>query len=484
MNASYAKSPLVRQAEKLLYEDSLPPSDSSMDFHRSLSPSYRNKKPSKKRTDNPYKTRSDARKLDQTSTSRHSTSKTFRSHGRHSKLDISRSKTTERKSSLDTTRYDEQLSKPSSCQQEKNLLRIKIGDLQKGLEKQDEKVKKLYKRVLEKRGEVKGLTDQLVESKKKNLIVLELKEKVRALENNEISLVQELQEQQRVARNTLEKLHELQEDWTKEIERTKRQYQEFSNKKLEDQQNLFESKIRYLEEDNWRLKGKIREMETMEDIERTRLNIQANSELVALKSQLNEKTLENERLKGEIQDVKQAFINAEKEASFEIRSLKNSLDALNQQNKNLKVNEEELEKREIQERNNTRRKIETLQEELEQKERMMKERDLEYKEQLEKITRKVSSLQGELRKLTEYEEKVDELGKSLSIKDNELELTKKYYKEKLESKKVLQEQQKKEWTNIYNELLSEIKNLKGEIDSLVGENKRLMTSVRSKIREY
>jgi len=489
---TYTKSSLARQAEKLLYEDPLASSDSSIDFHRSLSPKFKSKdKSARKRpsanTEVLNKTReSTSRRLNQTTnTSRKSTtSKRVRSPINTSKIDdLSKSKTLEKRSNLATTRVDD-LVKPHSCQQEKYHLRLKINDLEELMNKQNQRVKKLYGRILDKRKEVQGLTDQLLESKKQGLIVLELKETIKALESNELSLVQELEEQQKVSRNALDKFYELQDDCLRETERNKRQCQDQFNHRLEEHQLQTQQKIRKLEEENWRLGSRIREMETMEEIERTRQTIAVNSEIVNLKNQVNDRNLENERLRLEIQDLKQTLIDSEREASLEIKSLKHSLDNFIQQNRNLKQREEEIYHKEIQEKNLLKRKVEDLQDDMEHKNKLLREKDLEQEEQLERFTRKVNTLQTDLKKLNDYEARVDELQKSLSIKDNELELTKKYYKEKLESRKHSQEQQKKEWTTIYNELLAEIKSLKGEIDSLGGENRRLITSIRSKERDY
>ena len=51
------------------------------------------------------------------------------------------------------------------------------------------------------------------------------------------------------------------------------------------------------------------------------------------------------------------------------------------------------------------------------------------------INEKVQALQKELRKVGEYENKIETLQKELAIKESELELAKQYYKEKLTLKK-------------------------------------------------
>jgi len=103
-----------------------------------------------------------------------------------------------------------------------------------------------------------------------------------------------------------------------------------------------------------------------------------------------------------------------------------------------------------------------------------------YREQLEQINSKVYALQAELTKVSDYESKVEQLTRDLAAKESELEMAKKYYKEKLQLKKKQQQDQKKEWTSIYTELLTEIRQLKAEIDSLGYENKKLMSSFKVK----
>ncbi len=65
----------------------------------------------------------------------------------------------------------------------------------------------------------------------------------------------------------------------------------------------------------------------------------------------------------------------------------------------------------------------------------------------------------------------------LRVKDNELDLTKQFYNKKLEDNAEVQEEQRREWAALYEELVREIKSLKGEIDNLGGENQSLMSSL-------
>lgn len=362
------------------------------------------------------------------------------------------------------------MANPTSCQQEKYLLKVKISDLEGKIDKQSKKVKTLYERVLGKREEVKDLTNQLLESKKKNLVILDLKEKIKGLETNELGLVQELNDQQKEAKKMLHKMYDLQEEFALEAERSKKEYQEYCNRYVEDQQNQWEAKMRVLEEENWRLRGQIREMEAGEA-----------KEIVALKSEVKDRILEADRAKEEAAFLREAMKETEKMSMREVRSLQNSVGLLADQNRALKLNEDEIYNREYYEKNQLKGKIEALQRELAQKDRAMREKELEHREQVEGLNKKIAGLQVELKKNGEYSEKIDQLEKSLIIKEDELALSKRLYEETLESRKMLQEQQKKEWAGAYNELLSEVKILKGEMGNL-GENRKFTSNFKVKQR--
>ena len=136
------------------------------------------------------------------------------------------------------------------------------------------------------------------------------------------------------------------------------------------------------------------------------------------------------------------------------------------------------------ERISMKQRIEELESELDDRERRIRElngaiseKDQTFVEQLEQINDKVFFLQGELSKLTEYELKIDELNRTVSQKNSEIEQNKAHYQEKLQAKKKAAQQQKQEWSTIYNELLGEIKKLKIEIDSLGIQNKQLLSSI-------
>ena len=118
-----------------------------------------------------------------------------------------------------------------------------------------------------------------------------------------------------------------------------------------------------------------------------------------------------------------------------------------------------------------------MENEILQKNKSIVSRDHEYRDQLVLITGKLEAFQKEVRKVGEYEMKIQTLQKELSIKDDEVELAKQYYRDKLAQNKRAQNEQKLEWSTIYSEMLGEIKNLKTEIDLLGAENRNLLTAL-------
>jgi len=483
------RSSLAQQAEKFLYEDSQSSSESDFELEKSLSPLKTYSKRSKRSNRHVYtsphsraETRDANYHANQSTISHRTAGKILQSP--KERLNFSKSKSVGRKSERKKSLADinEQLSNPVSCRQEKYLLRTKIEELEQIIGKQNLQLTKLYDKVSGKREEVRDLTEQLMESRKESILVLNLKEKIQELEDNEIGLIEELQSQKRTALDAQEKLQELQNIWENETQRAKYEYQENCIQRLEEEQILWESKMKRLEKENWKLSARVRELENGEEIQRTRQEIAVNNDLGALKEQLKEKEFETARLRNDVQELKQMLEDVERVSKLEVKSLKRSLETLEQQNRNLRANEEDILSKESREKQKLKKRLKQLQEDLEHKEKLIRERDLEDKEHLEKMNKKVSGLQTELKKLRDYEEKIERLERALAHKEEELELTKKYYNKKLEESLESTEEQKREWNDLYNELAKEIRLLKGEIDHIDGDNKVLMSSLGLKDR--
>ena len=119
-----------------------------------------------------------------------------------------------------------------------------------------------------------------------------------------------------------------------------------------------------------------------------------------------------------------------------------------------------------------------------QKDNIIKEKDYVYKTELEKINEKVYTLQDELSKMIESEQKTTEMTRDLQERNDEIFELKKYYKDKMHAKKIDLEKQKREWSNVYNELFSEIKFLKNKNDNLEKENKKYSSSINGRSGSY
>jgi len=384
-------------------------------------------------------------------------------HARNRSSDIRNSTRTSKKLVQD-------LVKQPTCQQEKYQLKSNVNDLQHTVVKQSKKLKTMYKRIMEKRKEVNQLTEQLFASRKKTGLVLELEEKVKGLEENELNLLNHLKDQRKVAKEALHKLYELQDESIAEIEKAKKHYKAYYQKQVDEAQ-----------EEKERLLNVIRDLETELDNERKseKVRILTNENSV-LKSQVSEKALENERLKFEIKDLKQEHEDHRKE----VLNLRNEIEELAEQNRKLRANEEEHYNRELHANIELRKTVKTLERQLLEKDRTgAYDKDSVSREQVTILTQKIEELQDELKKQETYDDKVRMLTKELQFKDEELQSVTDFYKDKMQKAKVAQREQKNEWTNIYNELLTEIKQLKNEIDSLSFENKKLMSSIRSKSRD-
>jgi len=473
-------SPLARQAERFLREDLASSSDSSVDIDKSLSPEPKESYAKSLRrfedsaSNSLTKTREGTARENRSTMSKRSTASRLKSSVER---EMSRSKSIGRRTSGPAPAKIQELTNPVSCRQEKFLLRTKITELEEIIEAQGSKLRKLHEKVIGKKEQVYDLAEELVVTRKKSMAVDHLQDQVRIMEVNEEGLVQELHEQQRVAQIALERLQEIESVWATERKQSRLDYEEYYKKQLEDHQRLWEAKMKKLEEENWQLADQIRETEKTEELERRRFEADVHKEIITLKARLREREEENERLRDEVQEYKTRAIETENSLSAEFKSLKRTIESLQLQNKQLAEAKEEEIAKDARAKQKASRKIQELQEELEQKETILRERDHDDRIHLEKINKKVIGLQSELKKTKEYQEKVERLEKSLAFKDNELDLTKQFYQKKLEENAEIQEEQRREWAALYEELVKEIKSLKGEIDNLGGENQSLMSSL-------
>jgi len=368
----------------------------------------------------------------------------------------------------------------TSCLKEKVHLKGKIHEMEKTLGKQEKKMKTLIKKISTEKEEIGYLAEKLKNSQKKEVIIEELQDRVRTLQAGELSLIKELGEQQKIAQDAMGRLSNVQEDSVREMEKLKKYYREFYRKQHDEEKRSYEDKIQKLDLEKEKLLSELRNLETEKNLEKTKESIALSNEIVFLSNQVNQKSIENDRLKAEVKELKNIVRENERSACAEMKNLKSSIECLTEENRMLKVSEEDYSRRELSEKFLMKRRIDDLEILLQQKDNTIKEKDYMYKNQLEKINEKVYSLQNELSRLVDSEKKIDEVQKKLQMKDDEILQLKRYYKEKVQKRKTSQEEQKKEWSKIYNELLAEIRYLKGEIDNLGVENKKFMSSMNSR----
>ena len=482
MKPYYSKSPIAKYADSVLKDKHLFSSDSDSDYQKSLEP-RKSKKINKVSDVTPSKTKRNEKSGKSKSRRSRSISKAATKRSE----DINKSNNNNISSKInnrDTSPSHLHENDNSSCYKQKYILKTKINDLERILLKQEKKMKNLVKKVDNEKQEISHLTDKLRNSHKKDLKIEDLQNRVQNLQENELHLMKELAEQQKLSKEALNKLANIQEDSMNEIDRIKKYYRDFYNKQNEEEQHQYESKYKRLESENEKLVNDLRTLETEKNLEKTKDSISLSNEILLLNNQLSQKNLDIDKLKTEVKQLKSTIRENERSALLELKSLRNSLETLNEENHLLKTSENQFSRRDINEKLTQKRKIDELEIIISQKDNIIKEKDYAYKAQLEKINEKVYTLQGELSKMVESEQRADEITRDLQQRNDEIFELKKYYKEKIHKKKITLEEQKKEWSMIYNELLSEIKYLKNEIDNLGDENKKLLTTINGKSGAY
>lgn len=143
-------------------------------------------------------------------------------------------------------------------------------------------------------------------------------------------------------------------------------------------------------------------------------------------------------------------------------------------------NDNENFRRENEEKQVLKQKIQTLLFELDGNQRKTRENEQFYKTEIEKLEEKIELLEDKLRNNHENKSKIDEIMILLQRKEQEcVSLKSQLLQEKRTQSTVSAmnvNNQKREWSKIYTELMDEINCLKSEIDLLGNENKRLLSS--------
>lgn len=196
-----------------------------------------------------------------------------------------------------------------------------------------------------------------------------------------------------------------------------------------------------------------------------------------LEEELERKGEENVFQRKKLNEMKTTVKEVSRKYEREIEELKAQIHDLNEQNFEMKaraVPQKDYEQIE----HLYEKRIKELEDTVAQKDREIAEKEGYYEGQIEDISSKVEELQHEVRKMGEYEDQVKDLTEQLELKDKELEMIKKYYIEKIQTRIDEHAKAKKEWTQVYHEMIHEMRNLKGEVGSLGFEN-QMLTSCTS-----
>ena len=325
---------------------------------------------------------------------------------------------------------------------ENEVLTSKVLKLSKIVQKQKRALNELYDRLIKERQEVKEVTEKFFEAKKNDTLVLELQKKLRFLQSNELNLVSELKEQQRRSEKLTKKLDELHIQSEEKVESIEQTYKDYYSKQHDIEIQKYKQQIEILKTQTDQLLATKQILEHARNIEDTS-KCATESEVIALKSQLEGKVRENNILSEEIERLKQLKTKSE----------------INQAEKEKRVEELAIENQNTQNENIQLRNLAEERIKLEESE---KGRNENLEKKLEVLVSRMQDLQ------IEVESKDDDYSK--------MEI---FYKEKLEMTKRSQDQRKKEWTEIYYELLEEVKQLKSGMDVLSNGNQNLMSSISS-----
>jgi len=397
----------------------------------------------------------------------------------------SQNKSFEGRPTIRKTHKQEELHKSPSCQQQHYLLKSHVNVLQNTMTEQEKKLKNMTQKMSEKRKEIKLLNTQIVSSKKTAKVLYNLEEKIKTLEENEMDLVAHLENQRKITNDALYKLDEMQEESSNNIQDIKRSYKEHYLKIIQDQTDQYEARLKKSEAEKENLRSSIKEFQGLLSTKEETENkvVALGGEVAILKSRLHEKAVENEKLIFENKDLKKKFEEHSRFSQKEIQNLKSEVQHLHSFTQTLRTNEDEIITREAEKTIQFQKTIQHLQHQLQEKIYIIEENENVYQEQTKNLNRKLANLQAEVQVLRESETELEKAKKELQFKEEEFESTKDFYKEKLEKVKIIQREQKDEWSKAYHELLAETKQLKRDLSTLETENTRLITLRNQSLRQ-
>ena len=341
-----------------------------------------------------------------------------------------------------------------SCQRDKYELNLIILELHKKLEKQKKKNEVLKKVLTSSQINYKNINEKISDLDKKEHVIEEYEEALQNFKIKEEKINEELNEQITFSKNTLGKLHNMENFYEKERE------------KLED--NLEKYYLQKFKEESDRFKKKIENLQTVnEDLIKQNefLERQLDSQIKSLSSG-NRHNNNSEKIIN-LQEALQIKIEENDELINQVLYYK-------EKQKNNNIVDDLMETIEIHKEKNYE-----LKKKLFEHEEKLMEKEKNYLDKIDGISEKVIGLQEELNYFQKFEKEVVNYKREISDKEREIDNQKRYYNDIIERKKNTQKKQKDEWMKVYNELLEEIKNLKKEVDLLGNENKKLLFSIKN-----
>jgi len=306
---------------------------------------------------------------------------------------------------------------------------------------------------------------------KKDQKLLEMEERVRSMQEHELDLIRELSEQQKIAKNALNKLYDIKDSPAEEAQHFKEYYRDYYARKMEEERSQYQLDIRKLKYENEKLLLELNNLQNDRYTEKTAASRRLEAELISTTSEVNQKAQENLDLRAEISRLKQTLIAVESEKDKEIQRLKQTIVMLEDQNVQIKLEYERADS-EFGRNEQLEKRVYELEKELRFKTDEF-ERKAENLKQREYIAhQRVDELQKQAILALEYKNTIQDLRKSLALSQDEIIKIKNFYEEKLQRKRLMQESQRSEWSEIYNQLRRESKFLKSEIDSLVSQKSK------------
>ena len=354
----------------------------------------------------------------------------------------------------------------SNLQETKKELKDYLIELENKIEKQQKKLKNIKTSLEERKNNFQEYSKNLKETKKLEKLIETYENEKQRFEKNEIYLIKNLSDQQKLTKDALNKLYYYQEEGLKEKDQIRDFYEMQLKEQLSKMENKYKNKIKTLKKTNNELILNKKGIENKGDELINNHMIEINS----LKNQLNLQIKENETLIKENFNLKTEVKERRERVESDLNQLKSKM--LMDNETLIRDNEEKV---------YLKQKVQALTKDLELKEKKTRENEEFYKQEIDKMEEKISVLQEKFSQSQEYKVKIEELTEMLKRKENECHIYKNMNQDKPVQKPSNQANQnqfqKQQWGKIYNELLDEIKGLKFEIDQLGSENKRLLSSV-------